>query len=364
MSITNEQAEFIQSYDGDLSPEQAAQLLEMAENGDTGAVVPETGSQPAATPEQTPAQPAGEPVSENQPATTPATTGDDQAAAATVAEGEIDPAKAVVMAKDGVHTIPYEKLVEARNAEKQWKAQAEAAQQREQEAQQQLATLQQQAQARADAGIAPSKTDNQIAVAEAAIANGVDASIFGDFSDEAMAKGIKALVEQQVAARVDASVKQALQPLQAKEAINAEQAHFNAIFEKHPDAESLVESKELADWMNGQPSFVRNACQTVLQQGTAQEIIELFDRFKQATGTQQIAAPAAETKTDARQVAKQVIANTQAQPPASLSDFPAGRPGAAATQQEAMAAMDSQSLLDHMQGMSPEQIEQFLNRRI
>ena len=355
MTITNQQAELIQSLNGDLSPEQAAQLLERAENGDTGAVVPETGSQPAATPEQTTVQPA----------TTAAITGDDQAAAATIAEGEIDPAKAVVMAKDGVHTIPYEKLVEARNAEKQWKAQAEAAQQREQEAQQQLATLQQQAQARADAGIAPTKTDNQIAVAEAAIANGVDASIFGDFSDEAMAKGIKALVEQEVGARVDASVKQALQPLQASAAVNAEQAHFNAIFEKHPDAESLVESKELADWMNSQPSFVRNACQTVLQQGTAQEIIELFDRFKQATGTtQQVATPAPEAKTDARQVAKQVIANTQAQPPASLSDFPAGRPGAAATQQEAMAAMDSQSLLEHMQGMSPEQIEQFLNRRI
>ena len=34
----------------------------------------------------------------------------------------------VILAKDGVHTIPYEKLAEAREEGKHWKAQAQAAQ--------------------------------------------------------------------------------------------------------------------------------------------------------------------------------------------------------------------------------------------
>ncbi|TEU23368.1 hypothetical protein [Alkanindiges illinoisensis] len=326
MTITDQQSEFIQSHDGDLTPEQAAALLDMAD-GDTATA--ETGSTPDATPE---------------PDVTPQPKPAEQVA-------EPDPDNSVILAKDGKHTIPFEKLTEARNAEKHWKQQYEAMQQ-------QMADLQAQAQLRADAGIAPTVTDNQVAAAEAAIANGVDPQIFGDFSEEALAKGIQQLIDQQVKAQVEAHLSSALKPIQDKQALDAVQAHYQAIYEKHPDADSIAESSELDNWIKSQPSFVQAATVDVLQNGSAQQIVELFDRFKQDTGKTQVA------DSDIKAKAQAAIANTAPQPPASLSDFPAGRPGAAATQQEAMAAMDSQSLLDHMQGMSPEQIEQFLNRRI
>lgn len=326
MTITDQQSEFIQSHDGDLTPEQAAALLDMAD-GDTA--LAETGSEPNITPD---------------PDATPQPKPAEQVA-------EPDPDNSVILAKDGKHTIPFEKLTEARNAEKHWKQQYEAMQQ-------QMADLQAQAQLRADAGIAPTVTDNQVAAAEAAIADGVDPAIFGDFSEESLAKGIQQLIDQQVKAQVQAHLDSALKPLQDKQAIDAAQSHYQTIYEKHPDADSIAESSELDNWIKSQPSFVQAATVDVLQNGSAQQIVELFDRFKQDTGKTQVA------DSDIKAKAQAAIANTAPQPPASLSDFPAGRPGAAATQQEAMAAMDSQSLLDHMQGMSPEQIEQFLNRRI
>ncbi len=321
MSITDQQSEFIQSLDGDLSPEQAANLLEMA-NGDT-ALVAEIDSVPT-----------------------------------TVADGaglaEQTDENTVIMAKDGKHTIPFEKLTEARNAEKQWREQAE-------QAQRQLTELQQSAAARQDQGSEPTITDNQVAIAQAAIDDGANPDLFGDFSEEALATGIKALIEQQVSARVDARMNEALKPFQQKEADTAEQIHYNAIYGKHPDADSIMESKELQDWIQAQPSFISVSINDVLKNGTAQQVVEVFDQFKSTTGSTQGANDAAN---NTKALAQAAIANTKAQVPTSLTDFPAGRPGAGASKHESMAVMNSQDLSETMQNMTPEQIEQFLNRRL
>ena len=197
------------TIEGALSPEQAAAALAAGE-GDTSAGL-ENGGTPDATT-----------VTDDA-----AATGD--GASATTAAG--DPANAVVLARDGKHTIPYETLVKHREGEQHWKAQAEAAQQ-------QLAELQAQAQARADTGTAPTTTDNMVATAEAAIEAGADVGIFGDFSEEALAKGIATLVAQQVQARVNA----ALEPLATKQAKDAAAAHYDAIYSKHPDADSIAQS--------------------------------------------------------------------------------------------------------------------------
>ena len=238
------------NIEGALSHEQAAAALAAGE-GDTSAELENGGPPDAAT------------VTDE--------------AAATDGDNKAQPdagehANAVVMARDGVHTIPYEKLEEARKGEQHWKAQAEAAQQ-------QLVELQAQAQARADAGDAPTKTDSMVATAEAAIEAGADVGIFGDFSEEALAKGIATLVEQQVQARVNA----ALEPLATKQAKDAAAAHYDAIYSKHPDADSIAQSTEFAAWVNAQPSAVRNAYWGLFDAktgGTAEEIVEVFDAFK------------------------------------------------------------------------------------
>jgi len=340
---TSQQNEFIQSLEGELTPQDAAKLLSMAD-GDTPAPSEETVSEPAASTSSVEVTPKSE---GGQEATPPAS------------EVEPDPANTVILAKDGKHTIDYNKLVEARNGEKNAKAEADSLRQ-------QLAVLQAEAQVRATAGQAPTAIDNAAAAAQAAIDEGIDPAIFGDFSEEALTKGIQQVVEQKVVAQVEARVKQTLEPIQQKHAVDATTAHYAAIYGKHPDADSIVESKELGDWIGSQPSFVRDAYVNVLSNGSTEQVIEMLDRFKEATGTTQVepkpdAANAAEA---AKAAAKAAIANTKTAVPSSLTDFPAGKPGVAASDFEVAAEMDAHKLLENMSGWSQDKINDFLDRRL
>lgn len=315
MSTNNE---FIQSLEGELTAEQVDQLIHGPE-GDTDAQADDEGNEPGVTTETEDSKQDGE--------------ADDSGLTAE---------NAVVMARDNKHTIPFEKLEEAREGQKHWRAQAEAAQR-------ELESLKAQAQARADAGEAPTKQDNQIAAAEAAIDAGVDPELFGDFSEEALAAGVKQLVHQ--------GIEEALAPMRQQTASNA---HYDAILAAHPDAESVYQSAELSEWIGSQPTFVRNALTAVLQEGSTGQVIELFDAFKSATGTTQAAGNF--TAQAVRTAAKQKAANAKSDVPASLSDFPAGRAGAT-SRDEAMHDMSSGiDLATAMDDMTLEQIEQFLNR--
>ena len=316
------------TIEGALTPEQAAAALAAGE-GDTSAELENGGTPDAAT------------------VTDKAATGED---AGTTTEAG-DPANAVVMARDGKHTIPYETLVKHREGEQHWKALAEAAQQ-------QLADLQAQAQARADAGTAPTTTDNMLATAEAAIESGADVGIFGDFSEEALAKGIATLVAQQVQARVNA----ALEPLATKQAKDAAAAHYDAIYSKHPDADSIAQSTEFAAWVNAQPSAVRNAYWGLFDAktgGTAEEIVEVFDAFK-AVSTPNPNTPAA---ADPKAAASAAVAAAKATPPASLSSIPGARVEGASELDRA-ADMSGPDMLEATKNMSPAQIEAWLDRQI
>ena len=330
------------TIEGALSPEQAAAALAAGE-GDTSAEL-ENGGAPDAT---TVTDDAATNDGDNKAKPDAAATG--EGAGTTTEAG--DPANAVVMARDGKHTIPYETLVKHREGEQHWKALAEAAQQ-------QLADLQAQAQARADAGTAPTKTDNMLATAEAAIESGADVGIFGDFSEEALAKGIATLVEQQVQARVSA----ALEPLTTKQAKDAAAAHYDAIYSKHPDADSIAQSAEFAAWVNAQPSAVRNAYWGLFDPhtgGTAQEIVEVFDAFK-GTGTPNPNTPAA---ADPKAAASAAVAAARATPPASLSSIPGARVEGASELDRA-ADMSGPDMLEATKNMSPAQIEAWLDRQI
>ena len=330
------------TIEGALSPEQAAAALAAGE-GDTSAEL-ENGGAPDAT---TVTDDAAATDGDNKAKPDAAATGED---AGTTTEAG-DPANTVVMARDGKHTIPYETLVKHREGEQHWKAQAEAAQQ-------QLAELQAQAQARADAGTAPTKTDNMVATAEAAIEAGADVGIFGDFSEEALAKGIATLVAQQVQARVNA----ALEPLATKQAKDAAAAHYDAIYSKHPDADSIAQSTEFAAWVNAQPSAVRNAYWGLFDAktgGTAEEIVEVFDAFK-AVSTPNPNTPAA---ADPKAAASAAVAAAKATPPASLSSIPGARVEGASELDRA-ADMSGPDMLEATKNMSPAQIEAWLDRQI
>ena len=332
------QDDFINTIEAELTAEQVAELMSLGE-GDTSDSLENDD-----LPEVVTAKLTDE--AENGEANKDGDSDAEELAKKTAAVVE-NPANTVIKARDGVHEIPYERLEEARQGEKHWKAQHEAAQA-------ELAELRKQAEERASAGEAPTKADNQAAIAQTAIDQGVDPEIFGDFSEEALAKGVAFLVTQQLEARIK-PLEQQLAPMQQQQAVDARESHYARIHEKHPDASSIVESTQLADWIESQPSFARDAYTGLLQSGSADQIIELFDSFKAATG---VATPS--PKQDVKTAALQAVAKAQAQVPTSLSDLPGGRAGAA-SHEEALADMGGMELVDSLDNMSPEQIDRFLN---
>lgn len=328
---------------GDLTPQQAAQLLQMGDTtGDTGVTAPEPSSGPAAAPA------AATPPTKTE--TTPP------------ADDSLTADNAVILAKDGKHTISYDKLVQARETARAAQTEAQALAAQLEDANKQLADLQTQAQARADAGEAPTATDNQVAAAQAAIDAGVDPAIFGDFSEGALAKGIAKLVDQQVAARM-AAIDAKLQPIEQQAATDATTAHFKAIYDAHPDADSVVESQEFAAWKGAQPAVVRAALDHALTKGSSTDVIEVFSAFKKASGQASNNPASTAGQVSPGEAAKAAIAKAAAPIPASLSDIPGGRV-AGTNLFEAMDSMNSREMLGAMRNMTPEQIEDWLNQTI
>lgn len=362
--MTTSQESFYDSITGALTPEQALQALALEQSGDTEAAraAEDKGGAPTTTAESDDKSNEASTKSEQQTeGKTQGAADDNGAAQASTTEAEIDPTKAVVLARDGVHTIPYAKLEdarkgeqEARKSEQHWKAQAEAAQQK-------LATLQEQAQARADAGQAPTATDNMAAQAAAAIEAGVDADLFGDFSEASLKAGIQKLVAQQVAAQVQAHVGKALEPLQAKQQQDAAAQHYDAIYKAHPNADSIVQSAEFKAWVDAHPSAVRNAYWGLFDQksgGTADQIVEVFDAFKKAAEK-----PSATPAADAKSAAQAALSTARADPPSSLSSIPGGRAeGSSAL--DSGADMSGPEMLSATAGMSPQQLEAWMNRNM
>lgn len=256
--------------------------------------------------------------------------------------------KQVLMAKDGVHTIPYEKLTEARSSAQQWQAQAEAAQR-------ELQALQASAQARADNGQAPTRTDTMVAAAEAAIDAGADPADFGDFSEEALVAGIR----KTVSAQVQAEVAKALAPLRKQEQESAVDAHHSAILTAHPDASSVVQSAEMEAWVKAQPSYAQPGIRQVLEEGTTGQVIELISSFKESTGAVGKGAQGG------RQAAAQAaIQRAQSPIPNSLSDIPGGRAGGSSLT-DRMASMSEVDLFNAVNSgeISTAQLDAYLNRK-
>ena len=331
MSLQN----MLDTDDGVLSPEDATALLDRAMNGETI----EFDEPQAAEP----------PVESSElPVTTDSK--DSQ-----VADEQLNADNAVIMAKDGKHTIPFEKLQQAREAERLALEKVQLAEQQAQAAIAELEKLRNQ-QSQSNTAAQQAKIDNQIDIAQQAIDNGVDPSIFGDFDEEGLAGGIQTLVQQQVAQQVEARLKQALEPITQKQQIDETQQHYAAILQAHPDIESVAESQEFASWRASQPSYAQQAINGVLSQGTTDQVIELFNQFK---SNAQTAAP---TSAGIKQAAKAKLDNAQSAIPASLSDIAGGQ--AHTSPDEQLANLDGVDMLAAMEKMSPEQIERILNKTL
>lgn len=340
MNITEQQNDQIEAT-GKVSPELASQLLEAAMNG-------ETIGQPVEPVIDTPVvNQANEEIKPTEAANT------------VPAEDALNASNAKVLAKDGIHTIPYESLEKARKGEQEWKAKAESYEQALAEARSQIQT-----------GQATPAAEQNLATAEAAIAASGDntdvIAMFGDFSEEAIAKGVDALLELRVPGVIQAAIDKALQPFQqqhqqqqAQLAKSAEQQHFDAIASVHPDFESVAESQEFQNWKDAQPSILQGTYDHVLIRGTATEINELLTLYKQANNLN-VATPDVNS---IKEQAKQAVNNARTQVPHSVSDLPAGSP-AGVTLDERMAAMSPAQQVEAMASWTSEQIDAYVSRNV
>ena len=330
------QSEYFEAnqVDGRLTDAQAMQLLTLPE-GDTAKADSDVPDVAAVT---KPADTAA--TSQPTPATTPA-----EPAATDPAQAE--PANQVILAKDGIHTIPFEKLTEARNAEQHWKSVA-------QQAQEQLEALTKAPPAAKAPAVDPAG-DTQPATGE---------DLFGDFSAEALQAGVEKVVAARVAViaqDLEARFAAVVAPITEKAALTETDQHFAAIESKHPDFESVAQSQELASWIAKQPSFAQAGYNAVLQEGTAAQVVELLDTYKAATG--KLVPPPAAQDTAAVAAAQAAIAKAQQKPPMSLTDIPSGstvNPDPA----QAMLEMSNAGVMSMFEGKTPEQINALMNRVI
>ena len=137
------------------------------------------------------------------------------------------------------------------------------------------------------------------------------------------------------------------EPIKHKEAMSEADSHFGVYREGTPDVESVVQSDAMEKWIESHPSYARPALRAVIEGGTAAEVIELFDNFKEAQGTSKPAA-----SQDVAVAAKAAIAKAKVAAPKSLSEIPAGA-AVPTNSAEQMAEMSDRALMNMFEGKTP-----------
>ena len=89
--------------------------------------------------------------------------------------------------------------------------------------------------------------------------------LFGDFDE----KGIKNAVDYLVQQKLEQVLAEKLTPIEQKQAQDAYQEHINAITAVHPDAGQIVNSDEFANWVKSQPSYIQPSIVNVVEQGSS-----------------------------------------------------------------------------------------------
>lgn len=293
----------------------------------------------------------------NEATTTAAVETNETAQADAAAAGESNAAQseteqpAPIASKNGAYHIPYDKLVEARSERDAFKQRAAELQQQLQQLTEQQHTNLQQAQqaasARAESGEGATQADANLAVAQAAMAQGVDMDLFGDFSEQAIAQGIAQMVAAQV--------QQQLAPMREQESKKAEksakEAHYNAIYGAHPDADEIVDSSQWNQWLDSLPAYMRAATEQTMAKGSTEQIVEVFTTFKQAAG---IAGN--QPNVDA------LIKKAGFAPPNTLTDVPGAMVAKSGAEQLSGAIGDPGALIGLFEGKSSEEIERLMNK--
>lgn len=104
-----------------------------------------------------------------------------------------------------------------------------------------------------------------------------------EWSEVSRAEQIKRQAElQHVQDVVYSNVRSALAPIVEQLQQSKVEAHFNSIRSRVPEFDEIREPVQ--EWVKEQPEFVRPAFEQVLKQGSADQVVELLNAYKQATG--------------------------------------------------------------------------------
>lgn len=313
--------------DGALTPEQAAQVLDLAQEGDTAPVADLAGA---------PAPAPADPVAADE-ATTKTTTEPEP-------ETKQDPdpdAEPAILAKDGKHLIAYEKLAEARDSAKRAAAERDEAVRRAAELQAQL-----------DAAKEPAKEPEKRATFADLRRERYNALLDGDID-----KTIE--LDEKIEAEVQA---------QRQQVDTAAAAFAKVVQDAETKYPALNPASDKVD--RDAIEFVVLKRDALIQQGKpahealADAVSSAAKVFRWSDGQPAPApAPTPDPKAAAAAAAA-AIANAKAPVPASLSAIPGGKPGGLSPLEQLAGKATGPELLQVMENMSPEQIEAYLNRSL
>lgn len=326
---------------GALTPEQAAQLLELPQEGDTVAST-ETASAPAPAP----AQPDPSPAVDGESNTTK-----------NDADPDLTAENAVILARDGKHVIPFDKLTDARESAQRAAAERDEAQRLAAELKAQLEAV--------------SKPSPAAAQPEAKEPEAIDLKALREQHYEAVQMGDKAQaielsekIEAEMVRRAEAAAAQRVAAeRQQEEAARAATELQRVAAEAKSTYPALDEKGPQAD--QDAIDFVVSKRDSLIQRGTAphkaleQAVAKAAELFKWSGQT------ATATPKDAAAAAAAAIAAAKGTTPATLSDIPGGKPaGQSLEARLASGSMSGIEMVELMERMTPEQREELLNRTV
>lgn len=326
---------------GALTPEQAAQLLELTHEGDTVDAT-ETASAPAPAP----AEPEPSPAVDGESNTTK-----------TEADSDLTAENAVILAKDGKHLIPFDKLTEARESAQKAVAERDEAQRVAAELKAQLEAANKPQTAALNA-VEPKPEAVDI---KALRKQHYDAIQMGD---EALALELGEKIDAEVLSRAEAAATQRLvAERQQEEAARAATELQRVAADAKAKYPALDETGAMAN--QDAIDFVVSKRDLLIQRGTAphkaleQAVAKAAELFKW-NGQTTSANPK-----DAAAAAAAAIAAAKTATPATLSDIPGGKPaGQSLEARMAAGTMSGIEMAEAMERMTPDQREEFLNRAI
>ena len=314
--------------DGALTPEQAAQVLDLPQEGDT-APVADLADAPASAPAPVAAEETTTTTTDPDPETKP--------------DPEADPeAEPAILAKDGKNLIPFEKLAEARESAKRAAAERDEALRRAEELQAKLD---------AAAGKEPTAEPEKGTTIADLRRERYNALLDGDLEraiqlEEKIEDAVQAQRQQvETAAAAFARVAQEAKVKYPALDLEHEQADKDAI--------DFVVLKRDALIVQGKPAH----------EALAKAVEQAAKLFRWSDGQATAPTPTPDPKAAAAAAAA-AIAQAKAPVPASLSAIPGGKPGALSALEQMAGKASGPELLQVMENMTPEQIEAFLNRSL